>query len=184
MLPWAGESSVMLFLGSHALDTTCWFLQKQPLQVTCRRQEGVLSGMGIDTADTYLTVVDFEDGAVAVIENSWVLPENSPALIDHRVEILGTEGVIYLNPQHCGAIAKYTGQQSYAFPDSPLPDMFVTPEVYGRQVGFAVESIYHFIECIRDGREPLTTGEDGLLNTRLILAAEESADKGSIPVEV
>jgi predicted dehydrogenase len=184
MLPWAGESSVMQFLGSHALDTTCWFMGKRPLRVTCRRQEGVLKSMGVDTADTYVTLVDFENDVVAVIENSWVLPESSPTLIDHRVEILGTEGVIYLNPQHCGPIARYTDRQNSGFPDSPLPDMFVTPEVHGRQVGFAVESIYHFVECIRDGRKPLTSGEDGLLNTRLILAAEESANQGSVPVAI
>jgi predicted dehydrogenase len=43
--------------------------------------------------------------------------------------------------------------------------------------------MYHFVECIRDGKSPLTSGEDGLLNTRLILAAEESAQKG-VPVEL
>jgi predicted dehydrogenase len=59
----------------------------------------------------------------------------------------------------------------------------VGPEVHGKQVGFAVESIYHFIECVRDGRKPLATGLDGLLNTRLILAAEESARTGK-PVDV
>ena len=62
--------------------------------------------------------------------------------------------------------------------------MFVTPEVHGRQVGFAVESIYHFVECVRDGRQPLTSGEDGLLNTRLILAAERSADECGAAIDL
>jgi len=184
MLPWAADSSVMLFLGSHALDTTCWFMQAAPQRLTCRRQEGVLKSMGIDTADLYLTVLDFPNGATAVVENSWILPQSSPAMIDHRVEIIGTEGAIYLNPQHCGPIAKYTQTTPAGYPDASLPDMFVTPEVHGRQVGFAVESIYHFVECIRDGRTPITSGEDGLLNTRLILAAEASADQGSAPVSI
>jgi predicted dehydrogenase len=43
--------------------------------------------------------------------------------------------------------------------------------------------MYHFIECLRDGKRPLTSGEDGLLNTRLIIAAEESARKG-LPVKL
>ena len=184
MLPWAADSSVMLFLGSHALDTTCWFMQAVPERLTCRRQEGVLKAMGIDTPDLYLTVLDFPNGATAVVENSWILPQSSPAMIDHRVEIIGTKGAIYLNPQHCGPIAKYTQTTPAGYPDASLPDMFVTPEVHGRQVGFAVESIYHFVECIRDGRTPITSGEDGLLNTRLILAAEASADQGSTPVSV
>ncbi|MHC4563173.1 MAG: Gfo/Idh/MocA family protein [Planctomycetota bacterium] len=184
MLPWAGESSVMLFLGSHALDTVCWLMPGQPTRVSCRRQEGVLKSMGINTADMYVTVVDFDDGAAAVIENSWILPQSSPALIDHRAEIIGTQGAIYLDPQHCAPIAKYTEHTPAGFPNASLPDMFVTPEVHGRQVGFAVESIYHFIECVRDGKQPLTSGEDGLLNTRLILAAEASADELGSPVAI
>jgi predicted dehydrogenase len=184
MLPWAGESSVMLFLGSHSLDTTCWFLDRKVERVTCRRQEGILSGKGIPTADMYVTILDFEGGGMAVIENNWVLPQSSPSLIDHQVEIVGTDGAIYLNPQSCGAIAKYTKQTPEGFPNASLPDMFVMPEVQGRQAGFAVKSIHHFVECVRDGKPPITSGRDGLLNTRLILAAEESASGGGVPVRV
>ncbi|MHC4984681.1 MAG: Gfo/Idh/MocA family protein [Planctomycetota bacterium] len=182
MLPWAGESSVMHFLGSHALDTTCWLLGRRPVRLSCRRQAGVLKAMGVNVADLYVTTLEFDDGALAVIENSWILPQSSPALIDHRVEILGSDGAIYLNPQHAGSIAKYTARTPAGFPDASLPDMFVTPEVHGRQVGFAVESIYHFVECVRDGRPPLANAEDGLFNTRLILAAEQSADQGGAAV--
>ncbi len=59
----------------------------------------------------------------------------------------------------------------------------VSPEVHGKQVGFAVESIHHFVGCIEKGQHPLATGADGLLNTRLILAAQESARLG-MPVEI
>jgi predicted dehydrogenase len=183
MLPWAGESSVMHFLGSHSLDTTCWFVGAKPQRIFCRRKEGVLTAQGIPTADMYITLVDFANGATAVIENSWVLPQSSPSLIDHKCEIIGTKGVIYLDLTHGGVISKYTEKTPAGFPDASLPDVFVTPEVHGRQLGFSVESMYHFVECIRDGKSPLTSGEDGLLNTRLILAAEESAQKG-VPVEL
>jgi len=183
MLPWAGESSVMLFLGSHALDTTCWLIGQKPVRIDCRRKEGLLRSMGIPTADMYVTVVDFADGATAVVENSWTLPQSCPSVIDHRCEIIGTDGVITLDLTHNRSIAKYTASTPAGYPDASFPDMFVGPEVHGRQLGFAVESIYHFLECIRDGAKPLTSGEDGLLNTRLILAAEESADKG-IPIDL
>jgi predicted dehydrogenase len=45
-------------------------------------------------------------------------------------------------------------------------------------MGFAVESMHHFVDCIRDHISPLASGADGLLNTRLILAAEQSAKSG------
>ena len=108
-----------------------------------------------------------------------MLPQSSPSLIDHKCEIIGTEGVIYLDPTHGPTLAKYTSKTPAGYPDASFPDVFVTPEVHGRQSGFSVESMYHFVECLRDGKPPLTSGEDGLLNTRLILAAEESAQKGA-----
>ena len=183
MLPWAGKSSVMLFLGSHALDTTCWLIGSRPLRVSCRRKDGILTSKGIDTADMYISILDFENGATAVIENSWVLPQSSPSLIDHRCEIIGSRGVIYIDPTHSAPIAKYTTKTPGGFPHSEFPDMFITPEIHGRQMGFSVEPMYHFVECVRDGRQPLTSGEDGLLNTRLIVAAEESVRTGA-PVAV
>lgn len=180
MLPWAGKSSVMLFLGSHALDTTCWLMGEKPTHIYCKRKEGVLTSIGIPTADMYVTVVDFANGATAVVENSWILPQSSPSLIDHKCEIIGSDGVINIDPTHSRAFAKYTTKTSAGFPDASFPDMFITPEIHGRQLGFAVESIYHFVECIRDGKKPLTSGEDGLLNMRLIFAAEESANTGML----
>ncbi len=183
MLPWASESNVLRFLGSHALDTTCWFMQKPVARVTCRRQRGALAALGVDTPDLYLTVLDFEDGSAAAIENSWLLPQSSPALIDHKIEVIGTRGVIYLDPTHGRTMAKHTALTPQGYPHAAYPDMSVTPEVHGRQVGFAVESIYHFVDCLRDGKTPLTSGEDGLLNTRLLIAAEQSADGGGAPVE-
>ena len=174
----------MLFLGSHALDTTCWLIGDRPVRIAyCQRREGILTGMGIPTADMYITVIEFANGATAVIEINWILPQSSASLIDHRFQVIGGKGVAYLDATHGPAVAKYTSKTPAGFPDAPFPDMFVTPEVHGRQVGFAVESIYHFVECIRDGKRPLTSGEDGLLNTRLILAAEESARTGR-PVEI
>jgi predicted dehydrogenase len=183
MLPWAGKSSVMLFLGSHALDTTCWLMGSKPVRIWCRSKEGILASRGIHTADMYLSILDFENGATAVVENSWVLPQSSPSLIDHKCEIIGSKGVIYIDPTHCAPIAKYTAKTPAGFPHAEYPDMFITPELHGRQMGFSVETIYHFVECVRDGKQPLTSGADGLLNTRLILAAEKSARRGK-PVKV
>jgi predicted dehydrogenase len=177
MLHWAGQSNVLYFLGSHAIDTTCWLMGKRPVRVSCRRREGVLRERGADTPDLFLTVLDFDDGAVAVIENTWLLPQSSAALIDHKIELLGAKGCVYIDPTHNRAVEKYTERTPAGYPDASFPDLFVTPEVHGRQTGLAVESIYHFVDCIRDGATPLATGEDGLLNTRILVAAEQSAER-------
>lgn len=183
MLPWAGRSSVLWFLGSHAIDTTCWLMNRTPTRIFCQVRRGVLDSLGVDTPDLYLSVLEFEGGGLAVIENAWILPQQSPALIDHKVEILGARGAVYLDPSHNRAFEKYSPETATGFPHPPYADMLVSPEVHGKQVGFAVESIHHFVDCIEQGQPPLATGAAGLLNTRLILAAEESARTG-LPVEV
>jgi predicted dehydrogenase len=183
MLPWAARSSVMWFLGSHALDTTCWLMGKQPVRIYCQKRRGVLAGLGVDTPDLYVTMLEFEGGALATIENTWILPQESPALIDHKCEVLGDRGAIYLDPTHNRAMAKYSPDTTGGFPNLSYPDVIISPEVYGKQMGFAVESIYHFVDCIRTGAPLLASGADGLLNTKLILKAEESAACG-LPVMV
>jgi predicted dehydrogenase len=187
MLPWASRSSVIWFLGSHALDTTCWLIGRRPVRVSCRTTEGVLKGLGVDTPDLFVTMVDFEGGALAVIENLWILPDSAPALIDHKCQVVGTRGIIQIDPTHNRSYEKHTDRRGVAdgggAPDWPLPDMFVAPEIHGRQMGFAVESIYHFARCVARGGQPLATGRDGLVNTTLIRAALRSVDEGR-PVDV
>jgi predicted dehydrogenase len=178
MLPWADQSSVMWFLGSHALDTVCWLVGKKPVRVYCQKRQQVLADLGVNTPDLYVTMLEFENGCLVVIENSWILPQQSPSLIDHKVEILGARGAIYLDLTHHGALAKYSPETAVGFPNPSYPDLFVTPEVYHKQMGFAVESMHHFVDCIRDHLPLLASGADGLLNTRLILAAEQSARSG------
>jgi predicted dehydrogenase len=183
MLPWANKSTVMWFLGSHALDTTCWLMGKKPVRIYCQRRTGVLSGMGVDTPDLYVSMLEFEGGALATIENTWIMPQQSPTLIDHKCEILGTRGAIYLDPTHNRSYAQYSPQTTQGFPYLSYPDMIISPEIYGKQMGFAVESMYHFVDCIRNSTPPLATGRDGWLNTKLILAAEQSASTGQ-PVDL
>jgi predicted dehydrogenase len=183
MLPWAGKSTVMWFLGSHALDTTCWLMGKKPVRIYCQRRAGLLASLGVDTPDLYVTMLEFEGGALATIENTWIMPQQSPTLIDHKCEILGTKGAIYLDPTHNRSYAQYSPQTTQGFPFLSYPDMIISPEIYGKQMGFAVESMHHFVDCIRNSTPPLATGMDGLLNTKLILAAEQSASTGQ-PVDL
>jgi len=183
MLPWASSSSVLHFLGSHSIDTICWLTEKKPKSIMCIKKEGILKRMGVDTPDMYLSIIDFEGGATAVVENSWVLPQTYPSLIENKCEIIGSKGILMLDPTGHRALAKYTEETARGFPDSSFPDLFVTPIVFDRQMGFSVEPMYHFVECIRDGKKPYTSGEDGLLNTILLSAAEESTRTGK-PIQI
>lgn len=48
---------------------------------------------------------------------------------------------------------------------------------------FAFQSIRHFIDCVIEDKEPISSGKDGLEVTKVICAMEESILRGN-PVEI
>lgn len=50
--------------------------------------------------------------------------------------------------------------------------------VQNSQVGFATESIRHFVNCVWNATEPLVGGVDGLRASEILVAAEKSAATG------
>ena len=168
MLSWAAKSSVLWFVGSHAIDTVRWLLGDEVSRVYGLSGRGVLESMGIVTPDYFFSMLEFRGGATAVIENSWILPNTAPNLVDVKCELVGSRGALYIDQSHHRAIEKYTAASA------GFPDVFVMPSVYGVQQGFAAESIRHFIDAVATDKPLLVTGRDGLEATRIICALEES----------
>lgn len=177
MLSWAAQTTVLWFVGSHAIDTVRWLLGDEVMRVYAVSRRGVLQRRGIDTPDYYLSTLEFRSGATAVIETSWILPNTMPNIVDVKCEVVGDNGAIYIDQSHNRAIEKYTADSG------SYPDVFVMPSVYGTQGGFAADSIRHFVECVRLGKQPLVTGRDGLIVTKVICGIEESIRTGQ-PVAI
>ena len=172
MLSWAGRSTVQWFIGSHSLDTVTWLIGDKVESVYAVSRSVVLKGMGIDTPDFYEVILEFANGAVAVVENCWILPNSLPNIIDLKCEIVGSEGALYVDGSSHRVLERHVGGKAW------YPDVLVMPEIRGKQMGFAAESIRHFIDCVVDDKQPSVTGEDGLRVTELIEAVERSAANG------
>jgi predicted dehydrogenase len=168
MLSWAAKSSVLWFVGSHAIDTVCWLVGDEVSRVYGISRKGILAERGIDTPDYYFSMLEFRRGATAVIENSWIVPNSAMNLVDVKCEFVGTEGALYVDQSHHRAVERYTNSKS------SFPDVFVMPSVFGVQQGFAAESIKHFVDAVANDKPLLVTGQDGLRATRIITAVEES----------
>jgi predicted dehydrogenase len=172
MLSWAARSSPLWFLGSHCVDLACWLLGRAPARISAWTGKGVLASLGVEAADYYLSVLEFGAGAVALIENSWILPESSANVFDSKLELIGSRGAAYFDGSHHRALERIDRE------GASLPDLLVMPEVMGKQLGFAAESIRHFSDCVLEDRAPAVTGEDGLRATRILCAIEEAAQSG------
>jgi predicted dehydrogenase len=164
-------------VGSHAVDLTRWLFNDEVCRVYAVSRAEVLREKGVDTPDFYEAILEFKNGGVATVENCWILPNSLPTVIDFKFQIIGSEGAVYIDLSSHRAIQKY-GKES-----ASNPDVFVYPNIHGKPMGFAIESIRHFVDCVVNDKEPMVTGKDGLAATKIISAIQRSSREGK-PVDL
>lgn len=177
MLSWAAKSSIMWFLGSHSIDVLCWLIDSRVRRVFSVSQSEVLVKLGIDVPDVYQTILEFENGAIATTENSWILPNTNPYVNDYKLNITGEKGMFNMDFSHNSLLERF-------LPDkADHPDVLCKPIVQGKAVGLGYESIRDFIDRIYRNEPLVISLEESLRVTEVILAIFESAQKRE-PVEV
>jgi len=177
MLSWAGRSSVAWFIGSHSVDLVRWLFEDEVVRVYSVARSRVLANLGITTPDFFHSVLELSRGGVAHIENCWIMSESYPSVFDFKLELIGDKGHVMAD------LSTHRMLQKYTLDEAVYPDVIGSPMVHGKPVGFAVESIRHFVDCVANDKPPLITGADGLAATQVVAAIHESAATGK-PVDV
>lgn len=117
---------------------------------------------------------EFASGAVGVFESIWMLPANTPFQIDARMEIIGTEGAIYINAGNSG-IQINDAESFYQ------PDTMYWPELYGKRTGALRYELEYFADCIIHDRPiEVITPKESMAAVQAVSAAEESAKSGRV----
>lgn len=177
MLPWASQSSILWFLGSHSVDTLRWMFSSEVKRVYSVSRKSILAGMGVDTEDIFQTTLEFENGGIAQMENGWITPNTHPCINDIKFNITGTKGMISLDLSNNKMIERFTEDKH------DHPDILVNHFVNGNAAGFAYQSIRYFIDRMIDGKPCMITPLDAANTSLVILSIIESA-KLRQPVEV
>ena len=176
MLRWAGQSATIWFTGSHLIDIATWLIGREPQRVYSVSRSTVLAARGINTPDFFETTIEFAGGAVAVVENCWILPNSEPNIVDFKLKCVGSKGSASIDTTHNRTLEQYGERNGFR-------DVLGMVDIFGQKKGFALESIHYFADCVIHDRQPSPCGEDGLRNTATICAALESAKTG-MPVTV
>ncbi|NQT19774.1 MAG: Gfo/Idh/MocA family oxidoreductase, partial [Planctomycetes bacterium] len=167
MLSWASKSGPQWFLLPHIVDLARWYAGAEPAAVSAVRHDGLLKKRGIDAADSIQALLDF-DGCCILVESSWILPESWPSVIEFEGKIVCENGRVGFSLHNQGVTVNTQAECQYPFTGGSY-------DVAGQTTGFFHLPINHFIDCIARGRQPLTTGRDGLMTTMIIEAALRSA---------
>jgi predicted dehydrogenase len=178
MLSWADKSSALWFLGSHAVDIMRFILDDTVVRVQAVSRSGILQNLGVNAPDFHVAIAEFSRGTVVTFEHAWILPQSQPMVYDFKLELLGSEGAIYVDSSHHGAFTLHAGgHMSYG-------DVLGTaPTSDKRAGGFVSEAIARFADAVLYDLPVLATGEDGVAATRIVDAIKRSAEIGQ-PVDV
>jgi len=162
--------SALMGDGIHDGDLMLWFSQAKPVSVYAQE----IHPGGNKYPDGGWAMARLDNGAIAVIESIWHLPETTPYQIDARMEVLGTEGALYIN---CGE----AGLEIHDASGNHLPDTLYWPQVFGQRFGILRAELRYFADCVAEGRRPeRITPEESRAAVALLAAAVESAHSGQV----
>lgn len=159
-------------LAPHDISIILHIMGEQPSGLNCYGAAHVTRGI----EDVTTMVLAFREGKIATIQSSWldprkvremtivgdkrmivyddVVPSEKIRIFDARVEV----------PPHYDTFAEF--QYAYHYGDVHVP--------YIKQEEPLKVECQHFLDCIRDGRKPLTGGQQGLDAVRILEASSLS----------
>lgn len=163
-------------IGVHVIDLTWYFMGKpKPISVsaTVHNKIGNYQTKGVgrwkaldtdnlvfETEDSAAGMVRFENGASMNFEVSWAINGKDTGIYS---QIFGSKAGASLNP-----LTIYSEEENYL--------MDCTPTV-GSEDAFA-NQIRHFIDCIKEGKQPIATAEDGVQVQKILNGIYDSAKAG------
>lgn len=171
--PWAWDTAksngMLAEVNSHDFDCVRWLAASEYVRVFAKavaRKAEEPRRLYPDFYDAAVVCVELAGGVLGTIEGACPVDYG----YDARVEVLGTRGMLSVGQVPDGTLVQVTQEgQVVQRAFRSWRDRFRT--------GYLNEA-RDFVECIRTGRAPRATGEDGLRALEAVLAALRSMASG------
>jgi predicted dehydrogenase len=165
----------LMDLGCHGIAFCWWFLGKPNVKSVYAQLSTQVHGARTLGDDEAITVIEFENGAVGLVENSW----NRPGGMDDRIEIFGDKGQTYADMLMGNALPTYSEVGfGYAVEKAASTRGWSYPVFEEHwNYGFPQE-MRHFARCVRGKENPISDGETGRVVQEVLYAAYASAGLG------
>lgn len=157
----------LIDLGVHVLDLAL-YLMGNPKPVSAYGSTYAEFGPKMPGGDKYDVedlasgLIKFQNGATVLVEASWA---SNIAQETAYTTLMGSLGGADLSP-----LRIYTEMNGAQVDLQPH-----FPDIHGHQA-----EVMHFVDCIRDGKTPISTGENGLDVIKILDAIYESAATGKM----
>jgi myo-inositol 2-dehydrogenase / D-chiro-inositol 1-dehydrogenase len=166
----------LMDMGCHGIGWFRWLLGKpRAVSVYAHMQRGLIHAHRTQCEENSVCIVEFEGGAIGIAENSWAKLGG----MEDRIEVCGTGGVMYADLFQGNSALTYS-EKGYGYAmekaGSTQGWTFTMFEEAFNQ-GYPHE-LKHFIDCVRNDTQPVSTGEDGRAVLEVMNAAYHSAGTG------
>lgn len=168
-LNWSSNSSPVHFVGTHCYDLIRWYMGCEVVQVYAVGHKGILQEKGVDTYDSITAILEFENGCTWTVENAWILPNGFAKADDGCSEILCEHAMIRVDSQKRG-VEFFDDQKQYT------PNICFIQNHNGRAIGFGIDPLNDFVDCILHDKPFVANLNDGLEAELIAEAVHKSAD--------
>lgn len=148
----------------HLADLLRWVLGRDPVEVYATTNR-ILHAETVPVETGGLVVLTYEDGTFASVDCSWSKPDDYPTWGGLTLELIGEQGVV-------GVDAFSQHLVVHGGPEGPLGW-----PAWGSDANQLM--IEDFLSSVSQRSEPMADGQDGLVATRVALAAARSAACGA-----
>ena len=172
---WDVEQSgggALMDLGCHGIAFCWWFLGKPAVKSVYAQLSTQVHAARTQGDDEAITIIEFEGGAIGVVENSW----NRPGGMDDSIEVFGDKGETYADMLMGNALPTYSETGfGYAVEKASSTKGWSFPVFEEHwNYGFPQE-MRHFARCVRGKETPISDGETGRVVQEVLYAAYASA---------
>ena len=165
----------LMDMGCHGIEWTRWVYGKPKVKSVTAHCQLVYHKRRTKGDDNSIVIVEFENGGISVVEDSWARQGG----MDDRADLYGTEGVVHCDLLRGSSMETYS-KSGYGYAVEKAGEtkgwtftVFEEAFLYG----FPHE-MRHFTRAVLGKEKPMETGEDGRATLEIIYAAYESAATG------
>lgn len=166
------NSSILFYLGVHDVDMMRWVCRSRITRVYAQKVEKLGNG----NEDALYAVINFDNGAIGVLDYSWSWPTGLPAGYYAAFEVVGTQTAALLDVRDQGfamiSAAGLTGADTHLW-----------PQINGKIVGDLRDEISHFAEAVLNSNPFVQPYQDALAAICVLDALFESV-RSNLPVDV
>jgi predicted dehydrogenase len=175
------DENALWSFAPHDVSTLLYLLGKEPTDVAARGQSYLRRGI----EDVVFITLNFDDTAMAHIHVSWLDPHKI-----RKITIVGSKKMVVFDDmenteklkiydksaEHNADYNTFAEYVTLRFGDITIPHLRVDEPLR--------LECSHFLECIRDRRQPRSDGRDGVRVVKVLAAAQRSLEKNGMPMPI